>query len=134
MGRHREGANITDSAHLVCPFLLQKKSWKVAKRSMEDRKKGQELACFQYIRKKKRKEVKKKFYPKTKVAKTLILILFHLTIPGTEIIRNSQDHVNGNMGRKNQEIRSRGILRYLGYLRFQEPLWLWGRVWGPRSV
>lgn len=75
---------------------------------MEDIKKEQELACFQNIKKKKRKvKKKKKFYPKRKVANTLILILFHLTIPGKEITRNSQDQVNGNMGRKNQEIRSR---------------------------
>lgn len=74
---------------------------------MKDIKKEQELACFQNIKKKKERSKKKKFYPKRKVANTLILILFHLTIPGKEITRNSQDQVNGNMGRKNQEIRSR---------------------------
>lgn len=57
---------------------------------------------------------KNKLYPKTKVANTLILTLFHLTIPRTDITRNSQDQGNSNVGRKNQEIRIIGTLRPWG--------------------
>lgn len=59
MTGHIEGANITDSTYLICPTFSKEKSWKAAERSMEDMKRGQKLACLQYIKKKKRwKDVK----------------------------------------------------------------------------
>ena len=48
----------------------------------------------------KKERSKNKILPSDKSSRHLNSFLFHLTILGTEITRNSQDQVNGNMGRK----------------------------------